>query len=114
MMTTSTVASHMAEEALQLLATLRPDQREKILLPIDDQAERETWYYTPTPRKGVPLYEMEALQRQKVRRLLRAGLSESGYNAVVAIMGTEAIVDQWMNFPDRNYGDLPDTRLRDP
>jgi len=113
-MTTGTVASRMAEEALGLLATLRPDQKEKILLPIDDQAERETWYYTPTPRRGVPLFEMEALQRQKFRRLLGSGLSEAGYNAVVAVMGIEAIVDHWMNFPDRNYGDLPDTRLRDP
>ena len=57
---------------------------------------------------------MDALPRQKFRRLLRSGLSEAGYNAVVAIMGIEAIVDQWMNFPDRNYGDLPGTRLRDP
>ena len=113
-MTVGTIASQMAEEALGLLATLSADQQEKILLPIHDQGERETWYYTPTPRTGLPLLEMEALQRQKFRRLLRSGLSEAGYNAVVAIMGIEAIVDQWMNFPDRNYGDLPNTRLRDP
>jgi hypothetical protein len=104
----------MTEEALDLLAQLRPEQKEKILLPLDDQKERETWYYTPTPRRGLPIYEMEALQRQKLRRLLGSGLSEAGFNAVAAIMGIEAIVDHWMGFPDRNYGDLPNTRLRDP
>jgi hypothetical protein len=104
----------MADEARSLLARLSPDQLAKISLPIDDQAERETWYYTPTPRKGLPLFEMEALQRQHVRKLLASGLSEGGSNAVAAIMGIEAIVDSWTGFPDRNYGDLPNTRIRDP
>jgi hypothetical protein len=104
----------MAEAAKNFLAELRPDQREKALLPIDDQAERETWYYTPTPRRGVPIFELEAMQRQKLRKLIASGLSEDGYNAVAVTMGVEAIVDSWTGFPDRNYGDLPNTRLRDP
>jgi hypothetical protein len=104
----------MAEEARGLLAQLRPDQLERIMLPIDDQEERERWYYTPTPRRGLTLFDLEALQRQCVRRLLASGLSEAGYNAVVITMGIEAIVDCWTGFPDRNYGDLPNTRLRDP
>ena len=113
-MTIDSVATRMVDEARNLLAQLRPDQREKILLPLDDQEERERWYYTPTPRKGLPIFEMEALQRQHLRRLLASGLSEAGFNAVAAIMGIEAIVDCWTGFPDRNYGDLPNTRLRDP
>ena len=113
-MTAETVASRMTEAANDLLAHLRPEQKEKILLPIDDQDERETWYYTPTPRRGLPVFEMEALQRQKLRRLLASGLSEGGFNAVAITIGVEAIVDSWMGFPDRNYGDLPNTRLRDP
>jgi hypothetical protein len=113
-MTADSVASAMAEAGKDLLEHLRAEQRAKILLPIDDQAERETWYYTPTPRLGVPIFELEALQRQKLRRLLASGLSADGYNAVAVIMGVEAIVDSWTGFPDRNYGDLPNTRLRDP
>lgn len=113
-MTAETAASRMAEAARDFIAQLPDDQKQKVLLPIDDQAERETWYYTPTPRRGLPVFEMNAMQRQKLRSLLASGLSEGGYNAVVITMGVEAIVDSWTGFPDRNYGDLPDTRLRDP
>jgi hypothetical protein len=113
-MTAETAASRMVEAAQEFIAHLSLEQRQKTLLPINDQQERETWYYTPTPRRGLPVFEMDSMQRQKLRRLLASGLSEGGYNAVVITMGVEAIVDSWTGFPDRNYGDLPNTRLRDP
>jgi hypothetical protein len=110
----ATTAATMAQEAEALLALLDTDQRARISLPLHDEGERSRWYYTPTPRAGLSLLHMNPLQRQKLRRLLAAGLSEGGYNCVSTIIGLESVVDRWLGFPDRTYGDLPDTRLRDP
>ena len=45
---------------------------------------------------------------------MATGLSEPGYNHASIVMGEEYIVDHHSHFPDRTYGDLPGTRVRDP
>jgi hypothetical protein len=57
---------------------------------------------------------MAADQYQWLRRLMAAGLSESGYNYAALVLALEWAVDWHSNFPDRTYGDLANTRVRDP
>jgi hypothetical protein len=109
-----TLIDAMTRTASDFLDSLTADQQKKALLPFGDEAERRSWFYTPTPRAGLPMLEMAPKQQQHVMRLLASGLSEAGYNHAAVVMGLERIVDYTSNFPDRTYGDLPDTRVRDP
>ncbi|MPZ48420.1 MAG: DUF3500 domain-containing protein [Dehalococcoidia bacterium] len=110
----ASLSGRMAEAVTGLLNDLTPEQRRQVRLSFDDEKERRSWYYTPTPRAGLPLLGMSPKQQQSVRRLLATALSEPGYNHVATVIGLEYVVDYWANFPDRTYGDLPGTRVRDP
>jgi hypothetical protein len=114
MATISELGQAMSRACGDILEGLTAEQRKKMSLPFGDEAERRRWYYTPTPREGLPLLDMNARQQQRVRELLAIALSEPGYNHTAVVMGLESIVDRWQGFPDRTYGDLPGTRLRDP
>jgi Protein of unknown function (DUF3500) len=108
------VIENMTLAARDFLASLTPEQRKKAVLPFGDEATRRLWYYTPTPRPGLPLGEMSPIQQQAVRKLMATGLTDPGYNYAATVMALEYIVDQWSTFPERTYGDLPGTRVRDP
>ncbi len=110
----TTLSNDMARAAADLLSSLTPEQRSKINLPFEDEATRRLWYYTPTPRPGLYMGEMDPKQQQNVFRLIASGLSNPGYNYATVVMGLEWIVDQWSGFPSRTYGDVPGTRVRDP
>ncbi len=110
----SGLIGEMTATAAALLESLSTAQRERVSLAFDDEETRRAWYYTPTPRAGLPLGEMTARQQQTVRRLMASGLSTPGFNSAATTMGLEWMVDQWSAFPDRTYGDLPDTVIRDP
>ena len=110
----ATLASDMAHCAAEFLADLSPEQRQKAQFTFGNEQERRSWYYTPTPRAGLYLREMTPIQEQRVRRLLALGLSEQGYNHTLTVIGLEYAVDYHSNFPDRTYGDLYGTRVRDP
>jgi hypothetical protein len=104
----------MSRVASDYLDSLTTEQRRKTVLPFGDDAERHSWYYTPTPRPGIPMQELAPKQQQRVMRLLAVSLSEAGYNYAALVMGLERLVDYMSEFPDRTYGDLPNTRVRDP
>lgn len=110
----STLISDMTQAVSDFLDLLTPEERQKATLSFDDEKERRTWFYTPTPRVGLPLVDMTPLQQQRVMRLLATGLSEPGYTYVSTIMGLENVVAYNQKFPERTYGDLPGTRMRDP
>jgi hypothetical protein len=110
----TTVASEMAQRAGELLDDLDEDQRAKATLSFSDEEERRRWFYTPTQRPGVMLRELNPIQQQRVRRLLATGLSQPGYNHTSAVIGLEYLVDYWSGFPDRPWGDTPNSRVRDP
>jgi hypothetical protein len=57
---------------------------------------------------------MSPAQHQDVMRMLAASLSEPGYNYSSTVIGLERLVDYDSNFPERPYGDLEGTRVRDP
>ena len=108
------LVSRITEAAEIYLDRLTPAQAGQTVLPFADEDERRRWFYTPTPRPGLYLREMNPAQHQDVMRLLAASLSEAGYNYSSAVIGLERLVDYTSDFPDRTYGDLEGTRVRDP
>ena len=83
--------STMLEATRTFLATLDPAQKAKALLPFNSE-ERFRWFYTPVSRKGIPLKELKASQREAALALLRAGLSEKGYTKAETIRKLEGVL----------------------
>jgi hypothetical protein len=87
----------MTEAADKLLTSLTTEQKEKTLFAFDDK-ERTNWYFIPLQekkkplRKGLPLEQMSAEQRDMTRNLLHAGTSPSGYSKAITIMSLEAVL----------------------
>lgn len=113
-MDTGSTSEQMTAAAQGFLESLDDRQRDAVSLAFDDETARRTWFYTPTPRAGLPIRAMNPIQHQWVRRLLASGLSEPGYNYAALVMGLEYLVDYHSSFPDRTWGDEPGTRVRDP
>jgi hypothetical protein len=84
-------ASPLLEAASAFLATLEPAQKSKAILPFNSE-ERFRWFYMPASRKGIPLKELNALQQQAGLALLRAGLSEQGYEKSQTIRKLEEVL----------------------
>jgi Protein of unknown function (DUF3500) len=104
----------ITEATNRYLDGLSTAQWSKAVLPFAGDEERRSWYYTPTPRPGLALRELTPKQHQDVMRMLAASLSEAGYNYTSAVIGLERLVDYTSDFPERTYGDLEGTRVRDP
>ena len=85
------------------LASLSAGQRSKALFAFDD-AERINWHFVPRARRGLPLKEMSAGQRELARAILRAGLSQRGYLTANTIIDLELVL--------REMGENP--TFRDP
>lgn len=93
--------SGMVSAAQGFLAKLTPDQKKQGVFAFDSE-ERFNWHFIPLQdketrkytRKGVPLEEMSAEQKQAALALLKAGLSESGNVAATTIMSLESILLQ--------------------
>ena len=81
----------MAASAKQFLAALGPEQRAKASFSFDDE-QRLDWHFIPRPRKGLPLKELDAKQRQLAQDFLKTGLSQRGYLKATAIMDLETIL----------------------
>jgi hypothetical protein len=88
----------MVAAAEQFLASLTKEQKAKAVVPFDDK-ERFNWHFVPlqdanrkATRKGLPLEEMNAEQRNAAQALLQAGTSADGYKAATTIMSLEAIL----------------------
>lgn len=81
----------MAAAAQALLASLDDAGRAKIRFPFDAE-ERLNWHFIPRERKGLPLKEMTAPQRDAAMRLLRTGLGEKGYTKAETIRSLEDVL----------------------
>ncbi|RME65790.1 MAG: DUF3500 domain-containing protein, partial [Caldilineae bacterium] len=92
------VVERMGEAASNFLASLSPDQRRKAQLDFGDDAKRTFWAYTPIPRDGLPLAEMDRPQRQLAFRLAASGLSRAGFVTASTIMGLETTLDAIENW----------------
>lgn len=85
--------SAMYDAAKAFLATLNAEQKAKVAFPFNSE-ERLNWFYTPVPRKGLPLKEMSASQQKAALELLRAGLSEKGYSKAETIRQLENVLKE--------------------
>src|SRR5258708_26717751 len=84
-------ASIMSDAAKAFLTSLTAEQRGKAVFPLDAD-ERMNWFYTPVPRKGLPLKEMTTAQQKLAFALLGAGLSQRGFIKASSIMSLEDVL----------------------
>ena len=84
-------APTMVDAGRAFLATLNPAQKSEAVFPFNSE-ERFRWFYTPVPRKGIPLKELNATQQKAALALLRAGLSEQGYTKAETIRKLEEVL----------------------
>jgi hypothetical protein len=97
------IADRMAKAARDWLDSLDPVQRALGTGPAPGadeaaEAERTTWFYTPTDHGGLTFARQAPAQYRQVMRLLSTGLSEAGYNTVAAIIGLENVLDRVEDF----------------
>ena len=84
-------APAMTAAAKAFLDSLWQEQRDKATFKLGDD-ERLNWFYTPVPRKGLPLREMSSGQRHLAFALLSAGLSQEGFAKSTTIMSLEEVL----------------------
>ncbi|MEM7657147.1 MAG: DUF3500 domain-containing protein [Bacteroidota bacterium] len=101
------VSTAMLAAAEQFLGRLEETQREAVIFPFTDSM-RYNWHFIPMDsRIGIPLEEMNELQREAAANLMRSTLSEQGYEKIEAIRGLELVLREVENRP-------PDDRRRHP
>ncbi len=101
------VGTSMSTAAEAFVEVLSPNQRDAALVPFDDP-RRLDWHFIPkAERKGVQLKHMNDVQRERAQALLRACLSEVGYEKAETIRALEAILREL----ERSRTDGP---IRDP
>lgn len=84
----------MKTSADSFLGTLDDDQRGVAVVPYD-APKRVDWHFIPMDsRKGLVIKEMNTAQRTSALRLLRAALSEVGYDKASKIMALEDVLQQ--------------------
>jgi hypothetical protein len=83
----------MNQAADNLLAALPADQRAAAQFGFDDP-QRQDWHFTPGPRRGVSLAEMDRGSAKSVHQLLNTVLSKAAHTRVAAITGLEDVLDK--------------------
>lgn len=83
----------MTEAAERFLDKLSDEQREKATFTFEGD-ERYFWHYTPIDRNGLPLKEMDSLQRELAFDLLATGMSERGNATARQIIDLEPILKE--------------------
>ena len=82
------LAASMSDAAGRLMATLSPEQKALMNLPLES-LERFSWHYIPRMRKGLAL---PTNQKALALDLLKTGLSDAGYNTAQEIMSLELVL----------------------
>jgi len=83
--------SVITQAANNFLVSLTPEERAAAVIPFDSD-ERQNWFYTPVPRKGLQLREMSPYQKRLATALLAAGLSQQGFIKAETIMSLEDVL----------------------
>lgn len=73
------------------LDSLSEDQRAKAVLPFNSD-ERMNWHYFPKVRGGIPYADLSEAQRAAAHDVLKAALSESGFDKVETIRALETVL----------------------
>ena len=98
------VVDELREAALNLLATLQPEQLEAIKAPFE-VADHQKWTYLPGTRPGLTLGELDPAQRRLAIRLVELTCSERGLADAHAVLFDEAIR---RNLPQAEPGSAAD------
>lgn len=85
-------AAEVAQAAERVLAALPADQRAALRFPFDHPGRRD-WRYTPGPRRGVSLAEMDREGARAVNDLLVTVMSRPAHARMAAITGLEDVSD---------------------
>ena len=89
------------------LSTLEDEQKSIALMPYDSP-KRVDWHFIPKKnRKGLVLSDMNEAQRTAAMRLVRAALSEAGYDKTSKIMMLEGVLRE-MEGEGRNWARDPE------
>ena len=102
--------TQMATFADSFVSTLSSEQKSLAVLPYDTSL-RTDWHFIPKKsRKGLVLREMNNAQRTAALRLVRAALSEAGYDKTSKIMMLEGVLRKlegedrtWERDPNKYY-----------
>lgn len=100
----------MTAFADSFLSTLDEKQKAVALMPYES-SERVGWHFIPKKtRKGLVIREMNAAQRTAALRLVRAALSEAGYDKASKIMMLEGVLRElegegrnWERDPEKYF-----------
>lgn len=84
-------AVEMTKSANRFLTLLTPEQKAKASFTFTD-AERKNWHFVPIERKGLPLKEMDAKQREAALALFKSALSQKGFLKASTIMSLEKVL----------------------
>jgi hypothetical protein len=77
--------------AALFLSTLSTELKAKAQYPFDSD-ERLNWNFVPTSRNGVSFHDFDSKQKAAALTLLKASLSEQGYQKATGIMALEKIL----------------------
>ncbi len=81
----------MAEAAKSFLSAISPEQVKQTTFKYEDP-ERLNWHFIPRERKGLPLKALEGAPLQAANKLIRSGLSETGYDQALNVMSLEEVL----------------------
>jgi hypothetical protein len=81
---------HVAK-ANQFLASLNEELKSKVSYAYEDE-ERFNWHFVPRSRNGLSFHDMNPQQKAAAMALLKASLSEQGYQKASSIFVLEAIL----------------------
>lgn len=88
--------SPLADRATRFLSLLDDDQSKKARYEFADE-ERYNWHFVPRERNGISFNDLNESQRQAALSLLKASLSEQGYQKATNIMALENILREVEN-----------------
>ncbi len=100
---TSLIKNYKAAE--HFISTLNEVQRKKLIYKADDE-ERVNWHFIPKTRNGLPLKELNDIQKKAAIELLKTSLSEQGSQKVLSIFQLETVLKEIENRkPEDDYRD---------
>lgn len=95
----------IVSKAHDFLALLDEEQKEKACYGYDDD-ERFDWHFVPRERNGISFNDLNEKQRQAALTLLKAYLSDQGFQKANNIMALENVLREVENRgPDDTYRD---------
>ncbi|NUT95298.1 MAG: DUF3500 domain-containing protein [Saccharothrix sp.] len=105
----------IAEATRRFLDLLDEGQRAAAVRDVADDDLRRTWAYTPGPRPGLVLGDLDRAQRKAVHGLLACVLSPHAYAQAAGVMALEDVLDDREGGRrDRHQGDYWTVLLGEP